>query len=722
MQLVRLLLHNFRIHKDLEIDFQPIAQGGLLGIVGPNGSGKSTIVSAIHAFLTGDFRRLPGTRQEQVSQLADADDESYGELTIAHHGRQAVIRRSFRPQSRTLAMDGQLYTREKDIAYHLENSFNLTANLAGEYLFVAQRELLGFLDQTPANRMKSLHTLFRLDQVEKCYHILGEHLLSLPALPALQDEDKLKQEKDAAIQALAGLVEQLKPLPHENPTNILLYLKKVNTQLAKQRELIRVKINHDNTLKHLAGKLEEAHREEAEIGSNRGVLQAALPVDELTQLRQQQEGQVRRQQILSKLSDIGSSIIDLEITLDDPQIKATYEAWTKDLEEQLVSCRNRLYALDKFLSAFDPDTGDAQCPTCGTQTTQLSGRYNDYKLEYHTVVQPEFARLIEAKEQWQAELDASGTRERERGHCQGIRDALLEDRDLLTEELLNYPVLDIDKLFQRVQYLEGIQQSLQVLEYSWQTAQREVTFLQDRWQEAELRSLQLVKEILPGLEELEQAAVRMEAELPLAQLRLELEVQQTSWQLRLQQAEAGLIDLETIKQQIAKEQSWRQRISYLREEVFHRDHLPAQLTKKYLQSLEGLVARYLEGFGASFRVSTDEDLNFRAHFNDGRDVQADALSGGEQVIFALSWRLAIHSAFAGSIGLLCLDEPTAGLDKERLDQLRKGLIDLRTMAASTGLQCLIITHDSSFMPLFDQIVQLQCPLSSERNTECQLQS
>lgn len=91
----------------------------------------------------------------------------------------------------------------------------------------------------------------------------------------------------------------------------------------------------------------------------------------------------------------------------------------------------------------------------------------------------------------------------------------------------------------------------------------------------------------------------------------------------------------------------------------------------------------------------------------GLDVSADRdprdLSGGERQRLALAIALAGRTE-AGSVpGLICLDEPTRGMDRA----LKDGLADLANRLASHGAAVLISTHDVEFAVTFaDRVVLL----------------
>ena len=100
----------------------------------------------------------------------------------------------------------------------------------------------------------------------------------------------------------------------------------------------------------------------------------------------------------------------------------------------------------------------------------------------------------------------------------------------------------------------------------------------------------------------------------------------------------------------------------------HHDKLPKVVAHNYLEILADDTNELLESFDADFRVSLGEGLNFAATFLRGPYAgavsPAQRLSEGQKVLLALAFRVAVNSLFAGTAGLLCLDEPTESLDRE----------------------------------------------------------
>ncbi len=86
----------------------------------------------------------------------------------------------------------------------------------------------------------------------------------------------------------------------------------------------------------------------------------------------------------------------------------------------------------------------------------------------------------------------------------------------------------------------------------------------------------------------------------------------------------------------------------------------------------------------------------------GLDVSPDAdprdLSGGERQRLALAIAMAGRGAGGSPPGLVCLDEPTRGLDRSRKDDLAAWIAELA--AAGSGAAVIVATHDVEFAARF----------------------
>ncbi len=130
--------------------------------------------------------------------------------------------------------------------------------------------------------------------------------------------------------------------------------------------------------------------------------------------------------------------------------------------------------------------------------------------------------------------------------------------------------------------------------------------------------------------------------------------------------------------------------------VFHWNSLPKLVAQQNLKLLVGDINKNLELFDDPFRVEASEDLQFDVFFDGSSDiakpVKASSLSGGQKVVLALAFRVALDSLFGHNTGILCLDEPAAGLDESNRSGFRRALREIGQKVGSSR-QILVVTHD-----------------------------
>jgi DNA repair exonuclease SbcCD ATPase subunit len=177
------------------------------------------------------------------------------------------------------------------------------------------------------------------------------------------------------------------------------------------------------------------------------------------------------------------------------------------------------------------------------------------------------------------------------------------------------------------------------------------------------------------------------------------------FQRTVEEKERALEQGRAVRDRGARAAVWVTLLSRAREKA-HRDNLPAKVHHAALEDLEEKVNESLGEFDSPFRVSATEDLSFTAHFNNGTVVPAAALSGGQKMLLAISFRLVVNSTYADQMGIMILDEPTDGLDQANRALAADVFVRLGDLAKRRGHQIIVVTHDEILHRTFDEILSL----------------
>lgn len=187
---------------------------------------------------------------------------------------------------------------------------------------------------------------------------------------------------------------------------------------------------------------------------------------------------------------------------------------------------------------------------------------------------------------------------------------------------------------------------------------------------------------------------------------------------RLRAAEVGVAtrrsDVDRLTKQLEEEARWRSWLEIVRtvRDAMHPSKLPAVVMREYGKILNARIEWYLSRWQAPFRVWLDEDIAFKAIKPDEEDsevlteMDAARLSGGERIVGAVSFRLAMSDTFASEAGLVVLDEPSNYLDKQNIQHLQEVLLELRSLAAQSDRQVIVVTHEAALVGFFDHTVTI----------------
>lgn len=141
--------------------------------------------------------------------------------------------------------------------------------------------------------------------------------------------------------------------------------------------------------------------------------------------------------------------------------------------------------------------------------------------------------------------------------------------------------------------------------------------------------------------------------------------------------------------------------------AFHRDAVQKAVRAYGASQINDRLLGYLSLFNLPYKPSFDDDGLMR--FTDtqsGTTHEFSKLSGGQQKLTALAYRLALMQMFAGNVRVAILDEPTYGVDRQNLEMMGESFRALSEYAGQRGLSIFVATHEEALFPAFDQVIEL----------------
>ena len=709
MKLERLRLKNFCQHRELDWSFP----NGIVAILGPNGSGKSNAVKAAYAALTGDFKRNEGVITDNISKTCLEKDESYVELTFSTSGNVATITRHLRPNKRSLVINGgKPITSEKDIAVAIEGLIGINNDILSDYIFVDQWKMFEVFTASKSERMSALQSLYGLGRAEVCYDeiskISGKINIQMPS-ESIEDIQAHIREKSLLLSSLQSSIASIS---HESMDDSLLQnrLKVIRQVKSDMTQIVSIKSNLEKASLRVK-ELEDA----VLLESAASILDGFANMDELNSALTEIDNSLRIWHDIdrknARRSEIEAAIAYSTKKLEDlgpePAKPAMYYP---SHGPEFNSYNSLIGSLESKVSCLSELKGKNECPICkssGDVLVEATKLLNDSIEELTPIVAAmkkayedsrNYDSILRAYSEKHARLKVSVDRDSEdlvelskieiaepvksKNLCisenvrlttiRGKYLSALEKLSELTSNIAFYKG-QVDTMSEQVAKLEvackGFDdiQECAALEEKIVGAIAAATANKEKY----IRSEEAIKGCIETIDMLEKRRNRISLDLDEARVNI------------------GIKDhLETLK------------------DVLHRSNLPRKVAVNYLKQTVAKMNGYLEDFNAVFRVYSDDELVFWAKFNDGRELPASRLSGGENGLLSMAFRLAVQFGVAASVNLLVLDEPTVGLDDDNVECLETAFNRLRAMAKSSGMQVLIVSHEKAIERMCDHTLSL----------------
>lgn len=658
--------------------------GRMVGVTGPNGAGKSTVLRSVAFAVTGDTACLGRKDAVRIGRTA-SDSPSVILGLKTRTGTDALVARFLpvdkRPGRHRLVIGETTLSSAEDIATWFADEFGVTPVQAREVLFVEQGHMTDVITAPAARRAELFQKVFGLEAAARARTAAQAHLESLPGPIDKAGADAARDALRAAEDRLASAESELLSVPEVDPDE-LEGARNAFGRVGRASALLRLR-----------------DRLEAERASLRAVLAAPEPpepgdrnaLDRLLAAAERYESWTRADRAAADRVRTASSRLE-EIALRERPDPVKLPSPS----DRLVELRGARSVLTAVVSAAH--ACDSKCPMCAGPFSPSRSDADGARAELDELDRLERQYLDELGASylhvshlvgWQTEFDTARTdlagAERE---LEAVRSAEPNNpgtdpaavRDAIAELTVRREVRARDRAARAKAEAE-----LKARTIDLTAVEAEI---------AEIGQVGDERDVRNRLDELEAAAGRRrEAAARVEVLREAVDTARTLF-TRIESSAFAADVVGPHRRTVVEVLS-----------LLHRDAAPAAAAASALIRLTGAVNERLGQVSADYRVSIDGDGEIVCSFADGSpDRRASLLSPGQQTALALSWRVAVVDAYCPHAGVLCLDEPTNGLDAMRIDALRSALASWRTSGA--GPQFVVVTHDRRLFGSFDHNIQL----------------
>jgi DNA repair exonuclease SbcCD ATPase subunit len=708
MRLQRLELENVCQYQHLEHTWHR----GLNGIVGPNGSGKSNALKAIRFAITGQFDNA-GTKAENVCQMAGEKARSRVVLDFEHDGVDVEIVRILRRGTTSCRIGGgEAIDGDTAVTEAVMDLLGVDQRVCSEYIFVPQRRMAAFIDETPGERNKTFGQLFDLARAEAVYKLLDGEIRRVAAAPPSPEIGPMRarvaglrarrDELTAAISSARITLEQLDPKGSRA-------LVDRDDKWRRDRQAVDALGRQvDDLVKDLEARrrdldLAVAERDDLASAIALGIADIAAARGALAEWEAAERRRERAAELRLRQAELAR---EHEVNPEPQPPDGPGDAATQDRIDVLAhAVRTREELLEWFRD--EPKV----CPTCGAETEAIRERAVRYRGELPGLKQSllqahqlhaayvDHGRAHAAWAQWSRDHD-------ERGRRLAL---LLADQDRPAAD--GTARADPEACRELIDAGATLEQAVAEADIRIDQIRQEVNRWSIKLDATTLKHARLGESLgpEPAVDAVTQARRNLDHADPLGQLIARHEGELAAVARGLAADEAMLERLEEAERGAETDRLWTYHLGEVRK-IMHHDRLPKVVAHNYLEILADDTNELLESFDADFRVALADGLNFTATFLRGTYAgtvsPAQRLSEGQKVLLALAFRVAVNSLFAGTAGLLCLDEPTESLDERNLACLEMAIGRMRDLSESRGLQCLLVTHEPSFEVLFDGVLRL----------------
>jgi exonuclease SbcC len=705
MWIKRAVFKNFGRHEFLEVDFVQ----GLNGIFGVNGGGKSTVTDGIFAAISNEWGRFHGVKTDNIRDLAHEKAESSIYIEAESLGVGWTLHRGLRPNKSELLIEGRTKGIHKanEIQHALEEDLGVNMKLLEKYVFVPQWSMFSFLSETAGDRAKTFQHLCGTGKAEEICQAIVK-LLEAEDFPTdvVDNTDEIRArlatergELEVAEDEAARARKKLLSADREAKAKRIIAKRKEFDRLTEEvRALAEEEEQAEKTAKTEAAKLKSRQELVNDLADALGELRpgadtARAQLSQLDQFAQAADRKAKQEKRLAAMRD--------PVAPEKPDGYLESEEERNHRDATIIGNTAEVAKIKGIIRQFG-DTGVAECSLCGTKTGEIP--VEEYRNAL-PVIEGTLRKLVSEQERDKRWALAFADYHSERQARDKRRKELEEDIaalsaidavDVAPEELL-LAVQDFEEQEANLEQARKLASKATRLSVRADTSLEE---LQKRIAENKAAQLKnVVKDV-----NVEKATKALDKHTAARVEVAKFDERVLGLQSEVDDDEKLLAKMEAQLQRQMKAIKFAKMLRGVRK-VMHRQNLPKDVAQENLEDMEDDINEVLEHFGNPFWVEASDDLSFDVHFPGEPTRPAARLSGGQKVMLAVAFRAAVSSLFSDEVGMMCLDEPAAGLDEANVDFLAEAL--KRFGAEVRGKrQVIMVTHANSLRPSFDQVIEV----------------
>lgn len=663
-------LGNFLAHSSTKLDFEE----GVTVFVGPNGAGKSSIIDAITFALFGQHTRKSnkglirrGTNQGYAKVDFTINDKSYEAVRkIDSKGSLSAQFLEKRGEKSIPLAVGERKQFGESMTKEIESKIGLDFEKLKIASIVQQGELNSIIKAKPKEFKELLNAIIGIDKLDT-----ASELMKIIQRNFREEIQKRFGYDDTHIEILKNELTDLEnEINRAEPLKNELTIKK--KEIESELTLIQEKLAKESPKESKLNELEDRkgdlikYAREAILAIQREIAENERKVKDCEGCFEYVEG---KKGIEKQLEELGTKM----------------ESTTKKIQQnslQIERLKEQLVLAGKLKLKND------KCPVCDSKVKHLNPLFQVEHLRQEMSTLNE-----EIKNLQEEEIQAQN---KKRDFSKKFEQAIKAESILHAHSIKN------------PDELHGIKQKIMKQKNNIQN----IPITMNAGKLVEIASIDShTKMLYDKILELEKATEDFNPR-EFASLKNSYEEKRRKLSTIDQQFGAILEKIKNGQEQISRKNNTLKELKFVKQfiseldqihkKIFNRDGTVATSLRSWaLKTISEKASEYLTMMNTKiqriFLSEKTRDISISC-YSRSSVLDLDSLSGGEQVVVALSLRLGMsHLLGASNLNFIILDEPTTHLDEERrksLVNVISQLSDISNLNSRNPLQFIIITHDS----------------------------